>query len=175
MVSKKNILAICGSTRKNSVNRDIINVISELTTNSLNITVYNKLLNLPYFNQDDSLDNTPQPVLDFRAAVEQADGVLICTPEYVFSIPGILKNALEWTVSTTLFANKPTALITASSSGDKAHESLVLIMNTLGIKTTQEMCLLVSGAKSKINHQGKLIDADLEQKLIALSQSLFNL
>jgi chromate reductase, NAD(P)H dehydrogenase (quinone) len=175
MVSKKNILAICGSTRKNSVNKGIINVISELATNTLTITVYNELLSLPYFNQDDSLDNTPQPVLDFRAAIEQADGILICTPEYVFSLPGILKNALEWTVSTTLFADKPTALITASSSGDKAHESLILIMNTLGIKTTQEMCLLISGVKSKINHQGKITDADLEQKLMVLSQSLSHL
>ena len=71
--------------------------------------------------------------MHFRKSIEEADAVLICTPEYVFSLPGILKNALEWTVSTTVFSDKPTALLTASSSGEKAHESLLLVMKTLGL------------------------------------------
>ncbi len=144
---------------------DVINVISELAKDTLNISIYEDLTTLPYFNQDLSIENTPQSVLNFRDAIAKADGVLICTPEYVFSLPGILKNAIEWTVSTTVFADKPTALITASSSGHKAHESLLLVMNTLGIKTNDEMCLLISGVKSKINSQGEVIDKALISKL----------
>ncbi len=144
---------------------DVINVISELAKDTLNISIYEDLTTLPYFNQDLSIENTPQSVLNFRDAIAKADGVLICTPEYVFSLPGILKNAIEWTVSTTVFTDKPTALITASSSGHKAHESLILVMNTLGIKTNDEMCLLISGVKSKINSQGEVIDKALISKL----------
>ncbi len=143
----------------------MINAISELAKDTLNISIYEDLTTLPYFNQDLSIENIPPSVLIFRDTIAKADGVLICTPEYVFSLPGILKNAIEWTVSTTVFADKPTALITASSSGHKAHESLLLVMNTLGIKTNDEMCLLISGVKSKINSQGEVIDKALISKL----------
>lgn len=171
MENKKNILAICGSTRQHSANKDIIALIAELAKDTLNINLYEGLSTLPYFNQDLSIENTPQSVLDFRELISKADGVLICTPEYVFSLPGILKNAIEWTVSTTVFTDKPTTLITASSSGQKAHESLLLVMNTLGIKTTNDMCLLISGVKSKLNAQGNIIDKQLETELKKLIQS----
>ncbi len=60
-------------------------------------------------------ENPPEAVLAFRKQIAAADGVLICTPEYVFTLPGSLKNALEWCVSTTIFSQKPTGLITASA------------------------------------------------------------
>lgn len=164
-LTPKKILAICGSTRANSANAQIITAITSLAADDLHITVYNGLTDLPYFNQDITDGQITEPVKHFRNAIAEADGVLICTPEYVFSLPGILKNAIEWTVSTTVFSNKPTALITASSSGEKAHESLVLVMNTLGIKTDDELCLLISGVKSKLNAQGEITNADLQQKL----------
>ena len=168
MISKTNILAICGSTRKNSANLQIINAIKELSKEQFEITFYNALDTLPYFNQDIKDENAPASVLTFRKMIEQADGVLICTPEYVFSLPGILKNALEWTVSTTIFSDKPTILITASSSGEKAHESLLLIMKTLGIKTNEDMCLLMSGVKSKLDVNGNVTDIALKERLLNL-------
>ena len=172
MTSHKNILAICGSTRQHSANKDVINALAELAENTLNISIYEGLTTLPYFNQDLSIENTPQSVLDFREAISNADGIIICTPEYVFSLPGILKNAIEWAVSTTVFADKPTALITASSSGYKAHESLLLVMNTLSIKTNDEMCVLISGVKSKLDAQGKIIDEALLTQLKQLIKHL---
>lgn len=123
MINKSKILAICGSTRQHSANKDIILALAELAKDTLDIRIYEDLTTLPYFNQDLSIENTPQSVLEFREAINKADGIIICTPEYVFSLPGVLKNAIEWTVSTTVFTDKSTALITASSSGYKAHES----------------------------------------------------
>lgn len=165
MISRKNILAICGSTRQHSANKDILHAIAELAKDTLDISIYEDLTTLPYFNQDLSIENTPQSVLEFREAINKADGIVICTPEYVFSLPGILKNAIEWTVSTTVFTDKPTALITASSSGYKAHESLLLVMNTLNIKTHDDMCMLISGVKSKLDNQGQIIDEALISQL----------
>ena len=132
---------------------------------SWEVTLYTNLTELPYFNQDVTNEQAPQSVKDFRKAIERADGILICTPEYVFSLPGILKNALEWTVSTTLFTEKPAMLITASSSGQKAHESLLLVMNTLGVKTNEELCLLISGVRSKLDAQGNVTSDDLKKQL----------
>lgn len=165
MGSRKHILAICGSTRNRSANRDVIDAIARLSKDHLIITIYDGLSTLPYFNQDVTDADTPKEVVTFRKAIEQSDGVLICTPEYVFSLPGILKNALEWTVSTTVFSDKPTALITASSSGEKAHESLLLIMKTLGIKTHDDLCLWIPGVKSKLNTKGEITDVMLLDRL----------
>lgn len=170
MSKRKNILAICGSTRENSANLHIINAIAKLSKENLNITLYD-IATLPYFNQDITENNVSKSVFDFRKSIENSDGVFICTPEYVFSLPGILKNAIEWTVSTTIFTDKPTALITASSSGEKAHESLLLVMNTLGIKTNEGLCLLISGVKSKLNEDGQVIDEELNGKLKKIIES----
>lgn len=164
MSQKKNILAICGSTRAKSANKDIINTINKLGQDHLNITSFD-ISTLPYFNQDITDEYVSQSVTNFRQSILKADGVLICTPEYVFSLPGILKNAIEWTVSTTVFIDKPTVLITASSSGEKAHQALLLIMNTVGIKTNEDMCILISGVKSKLNEKGQVIDEMLINKL----------
>jgi chromate reductase len=171
MVTKKSVLAICGSTRKRSSNRDIIEVIAKLGTEYFTVTDFD-ITTLPYFNQDVTDENLSAAVSEFRNAIAKSDGVLICTPEYVFSLPGILKNAIEWTVSTTVFLNKPTALITASSSGEKAHESLLLVVNTLGIKTNEDMCLLITGVKSKLNVHGEVIDMILDDQLKTLVSTL---
>jgi chromate reductase len=169
--SPKTILAICGSTREVSANLTIIKAIEKLAGSEWNLCHYD-LTSLPYFNQDVTDEQVLPSVNHFRKAIEQADAVLICTPEYVFSLPGILKNALEWTVSTTVFSDKPTALITASSSGEKAHESLLLVMKTLGVKTSEERCLLISGVKSKLGSNGEVNDEGLLKKLNDLVKAL---
>ncbi len=128
------ILAISGSTRPNSVNEQIIKWMADHYRAQARITLYNQIAELPHFRSDLIEEKAPGPVKSLYSAIGQADAVLICTPEYVFSLPGSLKNALDWTVSTTLFTDKPTALIVASSSGAKAFESLQLIMTTLGAK-----------------------------------------
>ena len=122
---KKKILAISGSIRKNSTNEFILKAIADLYRNELEVRVYNQIDQLPYFNPDlvKNEQSVPKTVKEFYQLIEEADGVLICTPEYVFSLPGALKNALEWTVSTTVFSYKPFAFIVASASGEKAFDS----------------------------------------------------
>lgn len=175
-MSKKRILAICGSTRAASVNLHVIKYIASFTREELDIELYEDLVNLPQFNPDtDTAEKLPAIVGSFRNKVEQADGILICTPEYVFTLPGCLKNALEWTVSTTVFSDKPTALITASGMGAKAHEALLLVMKTIQTVFTDETQLLISGAKSKINKEGMIQDPETETKLRDLSAAFVQL
>ncbi len=99
------------------------------------------------------------------------DGVLFCTPEYVFSLPGSLKNAIEWTVSTTIFSQKPTALIVAAASGEKALESLRLIMTTLEAQVRDETTMLIRGVRGKIGKSGEISDPDLVAKMDQLMES----
>src|SRR5688572_8029801 len=106
-MEKKKILAISGSTRKNSSNEKILSHIKELFSQSLDITIFTAIDQLPHFNPDLSENELPASVKNFLKIIEETEGIIICTPEYVFSLPGTLKNALEWTVSTTVFSFKP--------------------------------------------------------------------
>ncbi len=167
----RKILAISGSTRRNSANLRILHAIADQMVASWEVEFYNEIAELPHFNPDLDQEVPPAPVESLRRKIQEADGVIICTPEYVFSLPGTLKNALEWTVSTTVFSDKPLALIVASGLGEKAYESLILIMNTLGAKIGEHSTLLIDGARSKLNAQGHISDENTLQAIEQLIHS----
>lgn len=174
MKTKKKILAIVGSTRENSSNLRIVKAIAELANEQFSVKIYDKIAQLPHFNPDLDSETPPKKIVTFRKQIEQADGIIICTPEYVFSLPGSLKNALEWTVSTIIFTDKPTALITASASGEKAYEELKLIMTTLGAKFTQQTQVLINGVKGKVE-ENTIKDEETLERIKELIKSLDDL
>jgi len=133
------------------------------------------LKSLPHFDPELSISNTPDSVLEFRKAVENSSAVLVCTPEYVFSIPSGLKNAIEWCVSTTIFTDKPVGLITASAHGQKGHEELQLLFRTLSARLDEKTCLLIQGVKGKVDGEG-IIEEGTRNLLVEFAnvfQSLF--
>ncbi|PIF33411.1 NAD(P)H-dependent FMN reductase [Flavobacterium sp. 9] len=170
-MKKIKILAITGSTRKNSSNYKILKYISEHLKTDFEVEIFEDLAEIPHFNPDLDTENPPKQVEVFRNKIIEADGVIICTPEYVFSLPGSLKNVLEWCVSTTIFSNKKTGLITASASGEMAHEQLILIMKTLEAKFEENTQLLIQGVRGKINEEGKIIN---DETNIALQKFISN-
>lgn len=161
----KNILAIIGSASQRSSNERLVENIASKTADFFRFTVYHDLKKLPHFDPALSADTPPEEVLAFRQAVETADGVIICTPEYVFSIPSGLKNAIEWCISTTVFTDKPIGLITASADGEEAHKQLTRIMKTVMAVFNDETTLLIRGIKGKINAQGELTDTKTKDDL----------
>jgi chromate reductase, NAD(P)H dehydrogenase (quinone) len=165
MTEKKNIFAIIGSASSNSSNLKLVEKIASLTTDTFNLTIFNDLKSLPHFDPELSADNPPRQIIEFRNNIEQADGIIICTPEYVFSIPSGLKNAIEWCIATTIFSEKPSGLITASASGQKGHEELQLIMKTAMAKFKNETTLLIQGVKGKLDTEGNFIDSKKIEEL----------
>lgn len=162
---KDNIFVIIGSASPNSSNQKLVDILAKLTEDEFNLTVFNDLKTLPHFDTGLSNGNPPKIIKAFRDEIEKADGIVICTPEYVFSIPSGLKNAIEWCVSTTVFSDKPIGLITASADGQKGHEELQLIMETLMTQFTDETTLLIPGIKGKINGEGEITDAETADDL----------
>lgn len=158
MTEKKKVFVIIGSASKNSANQKLVDRFGDLSKDVFDLTIYNNLKTLPHFDPELSADSPPQAILEFRNAIDKADGVLICTPEYVFSIPSGLKNAIEWCVSTTVFSDKPVGIITASLDGQKGHQELQLIMKTITSNFTDETALLIRGIKAKINESGEITD-----------------
>src|ERR1700753_4281292 len=101
------ILAISGSLRAISTNAALVRVIVGLAPEGMEITIYDGLGDLPHFNPDIDDGDGPSAVRDLRQQLQAADGILICTPEYAFGVPGVLKNALDWLVSTGDLSGKP--------------------------------------------------------------------
>lgn len=170
----KTILAISGSTRRPSTNETILKLAGTMLPPGVELELYPGIDLLPWFNPDLDSEGAvpPEPVRDLRARILRADGVLICTPEYVFSLPGALKNALEWTVSTTVFSEKPVAYIVASASGEKAFESLGLILGTLVQHPLADDCkLLIRGSRGKVR-EGAFTDESALSDLQALLEAL---
>src|SRR5688500_6862162 len=103
----KKILALPGTLRAESSSNVVLKIISENLTGSVSFEIYDMIGSLPHFND---AKEVPTAVQDFKNKIRLADGVLICTPEYAFGVPGSLKNALDWTVSSGEFVDKPVAL-----------------------------------------------------------------
>jgi len=163
---KKNIFVVIGSASKNSANEKLIDYIASITEDFFYLSIFKDLKLLPHFDPELSTDSPPVEVVAFRQHIENSDGVIICTPEYVFSIPSGLKNAIEWCVSTTVFSDKPLGLITASAHGQKGHEALQLIMKTVMAKFTEDTALLIQGIKGKINEQGAITNNQTKEELV---------
>lgn len=168
----KKILAISGSTRKHSSNSALLKHIADTYQKTLDMEIFEGIDQLPHFNPDLDAGKVPPSIREFREKIKAADGVLICTPEYVFSLPGSLKNAIEWSVSTTIFSNKPVAIIVASASGQKALESLELIMTTIESQIAEGSKLLIQGVKGKIGKNGKITDQKTKDEIERLMESL---
>ena len=166
-----NIFAIVGSASTPSSNLHLVRYVSGLLEPHCTVTIFDRLKELPHFDPQLSVSETPQPVLDFREAIAQADGVLFCTPEYVFSIPSGLKNALEWCVSTTIFSQKPVGIITASAHGVQGHEELQRILRTIYAQVYTPATLLIQGIKGKVSETGSITDQATIEKLTAFAEA----
>ncbi len=175
-MEKKKVIAILGSTRAASSNLNLLNAIQELTADTFDMNIYQDIGQLPQFNPDmDSAEHLPATVADFRTRLKAAEGILICTPEYAMGVPGALKNAIDWTVSSCEFSHKPVALITASTSGLKAHDALLATLQVIEAEMTPDTAMVISFIKTKVNADGKITDeATLQrvQKLLAAFGSL---
>ncbi len=161
----KNIVAIIGSASKDSSNLKLVQYIASIMSDDFSISIFNALSTLPHFNPEQTDTNTPTEITAIGKLIEEADGILICTPEYVFSIPSGLKNLIEWCVYTAVFSKKPMGLITASAQGEKCHEELQLIMRTVEADFTEDTCLLIQGIKGKIDLNGVLRSEELKTEL----------
>jgi Predicted flavoprotein len=155
MPDKIKILAISGSIRENSSNSILVHAISSLLPDEVEYIIYNEIATIPLFDDNNV---TPPAVANFRNQINAADGIIICSPEYAFGVSGVLKNALDWTVSSGDFLDKPVAIITAALSGEKAHDSLLQICDALAAKVIEGATLRIPFIRTKINLHGEITD-----------------
>ncbi len=173
--TKMQILAISGSLRASSTNTTLLRAMARLAPPSIQVSLYEGLGDLPHFSPDLEDPTPPAPVEHLRKLLQEAQGVLICTPEYAFGMPGSLKNLLDWTVSSGEFVDKPVAALSASpgaTGGQKALASLLLTLGVLSARVVEGATLSVPLVRTKLDAQGEVSDPALVQSLQAVLEAL---
>ncbi|TWT14296.1 NADPH-dependent FMN reductase [Planomicrobium sp. CPCC 101079] len=172
MGTKINIIAISGSSRKKSSTLKALNSLNKFVPSNVNYEIYDGIEKLPHFNRELDNDNPPAEVEVYRELLSRADGVIICTPEYIKGVPGVLKNALEWLVSSAELYAKPVAVITASCDGENAHQALQLNLSMVNANVFDGGALLISGENNRLNEDGEFIKDEVNSSLKQLISKL---
>lgn len=164
------ILAISGSLRVASSNSALLRAAVSLAPEGVEVVLYEGLASLPHFNPDlDDLDagTAPPTVMDFRSQLDASDGVLISSPEYAHGVPGALKNAIDWVVSSGQIYEKPVALLNASMGATHAYASLAETLTTADANIIEEASVRVGLPTNRIDEAGILADTKLSGALRA--------
>jgi chromate reductase len=160
------ILAISGSLREASNNTALLRALREEAPEGVEVELWQGLKEIPPYDSDDDVVPGPKTVEQLRSRVREADAVIFATPEYNSSIPGALKNALDWAsrpLATNAFRNKPVAVISSSAGafgGVWAAAELRKVLAAMGARVT-EAELSVGHASEKLDDQGRVADEEV--------------
>jgi chromate reductase len=170
------ILGISGSLRRDSHNTNLLRAAAEAAGPDVELELYDSLKEIPPYDEDDDVHPRPESVARFNAAIENADAVLFATPEYNASIPGQLKNAIDWIsrpVATNALRNKPVAVVGASTGAFGAvwaQAELRKVLAALGARVL-DVELPVPHAHTRFE-EGGLTDEEIRVSLDAALQAL---
>jgi len=172
------VFAISGSLRKSSFNTAALRAAKELAPDDMEVTIYDGLRDIPPYDDDVRTGSGyPPPVAALRAAIKAADAVLIASPEYNFSVSGVLKNAIDWAsrVPDQPFDGKPVAIIGAATGlygTARSQYELRKILSGLNAHLLNKPEVLIAQAATKFDAEGRLTDETarglLSQKMVAL-------
>ena len=164
------VLAISGSLRDASNSTALLRALREEAPEGVEVILWDGLKSIPPYDQDDDIVPAPAGAAAFRELVREVDAVFFATPEYNSSIPGALKNALDWgsrPLATNAFRNKPVAVISSSAGafgGVWAAAELRKVLGAMGARVT-EAELAVGHAHEKLDDEGHLVDDDVRTGL----------
>ncbi len=171
------ILGIAGSLRKGSYNRAALRAAVELAPEGVTVEIYESLAELPPFNADQDKD-PPAVVRDLKARIRAADAVLLVTPEYNHSIPGVLKNAIDWASrppDDNAWQDKPVAGMGCSTGmvgTARAQTHLRECFVFLNVRCVSRPEVLISNAAQRFDKDGRLTDEHSRQKIGELLKAI---
>jgi chromate reductase len=176
MSSQLTILGIAGSLRKASYNRGALAAAQQLAPADARIETFD-LKGIPPFNQDEE-SPAPDKVVQFKARIRAADAILFATPEYNYSIPGVLKNAIDWAsrpYGDSAWDGKPVAIMGASPGmlgTARAQYHLRQTFVFLNMYPLNKPEVMIANASKRFDEQGNLTDEDTREHIRKLVQSL---
>jgi chromate reductase len=171
------VLAVSGSLRKQSHNSGLIRAVAANAPADVEVEIYNALESLPPYNQDEDVDLVPAAVAGLRARIAEADALLISTPEYNGTIPGQLKQFVDWgsrPYGGAALTGKPIAVVGVSMSDYGAlwaQDHLKKALGVAGARVT-EIDLPVGGSGSKFDGDGNLTDQETVDRVVEVVSAL---
>jgi chromate reductase len=164
------ILGISGSLRRESYNTKLLHAVEELLPDGVELELYEELEAVPPYNEDRDREDSPAAAVHLRAAIARADAVLFATPEYNGSVPGQLKNAVDWASRphrVSALWGKPVAVMGASTGmfgAVWAQAELRKVLKTAGARVV-EVEVAVGKAHTKFGDDGELLDDGIRDEL----------
>ena len=164
------ILGISGSLRDGSYNTSLLRAALELLPPDVDLERWDGLKAVPPYDQDDDVQPAPAGVAALREAIARADAVLFATPEYNWSVPGVLKNAIDWAsrpLASNPLRNKPVAVVGASTGAFGAvwsQAELRKVLSATGARVLEHE-VAVGHAPTRFDNEGHLVDGDLREQL----------
>ena len=159
------LLAVCGSLRAASTNKALLEAAARLVPSGMIIDHYDGLADLPHFNPDLDIDPPPPAVALWRGEVGISEGLLISSPEYARGVPGSLKNALDWLVSSEVFPGKPVALFNASERGTAMQNALRLTLETMSARLADLATITVPLLGKQTDAAALVADREIAAKI----------
>jgi NAD(P)H-dependent FMN reductase len=173
------VLVLVGSLRAGSTNRQLAEAIVDLSAEEVDVTIYEGLVDLPFYNEDiDSDTSVPVSVTSFRAAVEQADAVLIVTPEYNGTLPAVIKNAIDWgsrPFGASALAGKPVAVIGSAFGkfgGVWAQDETRKSLGIAGARVLDDISVAIPGSLVRFENLHPRDDQEVAVQLAGVLQGL---
>ena len=170
------ILGIAGSLRRQSYNRALLRAAAQVAPDGATINVF-EIDGVPPFSEDDERD-PPAKVVELKRRIRESDAVLFVTPEYNYSIPGVLKNAIDWAsrpYGDSAWEGKPAAVMGASTGmigTARAQYHLRQVMVFLNMFPLNQPEVMISGADERFDTVGNLTDEETREYVRLLVQSL---
>lgn len=167
------ILAISGSLQPDSSNNAVLRTACEQIGHRGSATAFEYLREIPPFDASIPDEHTPESVTLLRRGIAESDGVLIATPEYAHSLPGVLKNALDWLVGSGEIARKPVAIITVSPTPTGGLRAQIALIQTLLAHSAEIVALLpIAASKLKIDAAGNVVHAPTARRIAEIANAL---
>ena len=176
MADEVKMLGFAGSLRRQSYNRAALRAAVKLVPSGITLNTFD-LEGIPPFNQDHERD-PPHAVQEFKAAISRADAILIVTPEYNYSVPGVLKNAIDWgsrPYGESAWDGKPVGIMGASGGmlgTARAQYHLRQMFVFLNMLPLNQPEVMIAHADHKFDHEGNLKDDKTAEKIRELLQAL---
>jgi NAD(P)H-dependent FMN reductase len=155
-----------------SSNSALIDAVARLAPEGVNVSIFDKLGEIPPFNPDLDSNDPPEAVARFRARLQDADGVLISSPEYAHGVPGTLKNALDWLVGSGELVGKPIALVNATSRATHAWASLAETLTVMSGRVIADASLTIPLDGRRLDAHGIAADNELSRLVTAVIAAL---
>jgi chromate reductase len=177
-VTRIKALGIAGSLREGSYNRALLRAARDLAPDGLGIRIFEDLADIPLYNEDVRARGEPEPVIALKEAIRQADALVIATPEYNYSIPGVLKNAIDWASrppDASPLDRKPVAIMGATTGNwgtVRAQMHLRQVCVFTNMLPLNKPGVLVAHAEEKFDERGRLTDETTQRFIRLLLEAL---